>query len=47
MEGLIEANTVTEKHGCVFLQDKTIIRSKKYFDEIKIAKTLFLSLIHI
>ena len=34
MEGLIEANTVTEKHGCVFLQDETIIRSQKYFDEI-------------
>ena len=34
MEGLIEAKTVTEKHGCVFLQDETIIRSQKYFDEI-------------
>ena len=32
MEGLIQANTVTKKHGCVFLQDETMIRSQKYFD---------------
>ena len=32
MEGIIQANTVTKKHGCIFLQDKAISRSQKYFD---------------
>jgi len=32
MEGIVEANTVTTKHGCIFLQDETVSRSQKYFD---------------
>ncbi len=34
MEGMIEAKTVTQKQGCIFLQDKTMIRSRKFLDEM-------------
>ena len=33
-EGILEANTVTKKHGCIFLQNETTSRSQKYFDEM-------------
>tara|TARA_B110000014_G_C20022193_1_gene530432 strand:- start:254 stop:895 length:642 start_codon:yes stop_codon:yes gene_type:complete len=33
-EGILEANTVTKKHGCIFLQNETMSRSQKHFDEM-------------
>jgi len=34
MEGIIEANTVTKKNECIFLQDETMSRSQKYSDQM-------------
>ena len=34
MDGLIEAKTVTKKHGCIFLENETRTRSKKNYIEI-------------
>ena len=34
MEGIVEADTVTQKHGCIFLQDESTSRSQKYFDQM-------------